>query len=197
MLIDPEKQTYRENYTLMSACIVPRPIAFVSTVSIEGVFNLAPFSYFNGVTSAPPTLSIAIARKSRDSNKKDTLSNILDTGEFVVNTVSVAMTEAMNRTARDFPPEVNEFTEAGLTAVPALKVKAPLVKESPVKMECTLYKSIEIGEGRPGSGFLVIGEIVMFHIADEIWDGGQIDMKKLDPLGRLSGNYTTLGRLIG
>ncbi|HGY54846.1 MAG TPA: flavin reductase family protein [Caldithrix abyssi] len=197
MLIDPEKQTYRENYTLMSACIVPRPIAFVSTVSIEGVFNLAPFSYFNGVTSAPPTLSIAIARKSRDSNKKDTLSNILDTGEFVVNTVSVAMTEAMNRTARDFPPEVNEFTEAGLTAIPARKVKAPLVKESPVKMECTLYKSIEIGEGRPGSGFLVIGEIVMFHIADEIWDGGQIDMEKLDPLGRLSGNYTTLGRLIG
>ena len=197
MKFDPSEQTYRENYTIMSACIVPRPIAFVSTVSIDGVPNLAPFSYFNGVTSAPPTLSIAIARKSRDSGKKDTLSNILDTGEFVVNIVNTDMVKAMNSTARDFPPEINEFEEAGFTELPALKVKAPLVKESPIKMECILYKSIEIGGLQAGSGFLIIGEIILFHIADEIMDEGKINIQKLVPLGRLSGNYTTLGRLIG
>jgi len=197
MQFDPSAQTYRENYALMSACIVPRPIAFVSTVSGEGLPNLAPFSYFNGITSAPPTLSIAIARKSRGSGRKDTLTNILDTGEFVVNVVSVAMTEGMNRTASDFAPEVNEFEEAGFTEAPAVKVQAPLVKESPVKMECVLYKSIEIGGMQPGAGFLIIGEIVLFHVDDAIMNEGKIDVQKLDPLGRLSGNYTALGRMIG
>ncbi len=196
MQIDPAQQTYRENYTLMSGCIVPRPIAFVSTLSLDGVPNLAPFSYFNGITSAPPTLSIAIARKSRENGKKDTLSNILDTGEFAVNVVTVEMTEGMNRTAKDFPPQVDEFKEAGFTTIPSFKVKAPLVKESPIKMECRLYKAVEIGGTQPGSGYLIIGEIVLFHIADEIICSGKIDVQKLDPLGRLSGNYTTLGKLI-
>lgn len=196
MIIDPKESTYRDAYKLMVGSIVPRPIAFVSTVSADGRYNLAPFSYFNAITSDPPTLCFAPGRRP-DGTRKDTLNNVRATGEFVVNIVTEAMAEAMNATSGDYPADVNEFDVAGLTPVPAQKVRAPLVAESPINMECKLYQVIDIGPDGAGGGSLVIGEIVLFHVADELYDKGRIDIGRLRPLGRLAGTqYTTLGKII-
>ena len=196
MIIDPHKSTVKDIYKLMSGCILPRPIAFVSTISKSGIPNLAPFSFFTGITSQPPTLCISVARKGPQALKKDTLVNIEETGEFVVNTVSEFFVEKMAVTGQDFPAEVNEFSEAGLTEEKSTIVKPPLVKESLISMECKLHKIVEVGPARPGAGFLVIGEIVLFHIADEIYLDGKIDVQKLKPVGRLAGyDYMSLGRV--
>lgn len=195
MNIDPGKQNYRENYKLMIGSILPRPIAFVSTISESGLINLAPFSFFTGITSNPPTVCFAPNRRSSDGKKKDTLVNIESTGEFVVNMVTESIAVAMNETATDFPPEINEFEEAGLTAVPSEIVSPPRVAESPINLECRLYRTLDIGPEAAGGGSLVIGEIVLFHIDDEILEEGRIDTVKLNPIGRLAGaEYTTLGR---
>ncbi len=195
MIIDPQQQTQRENYKLLIGSIVPRPIAFVSTISREGIPNLAPFSFFTGLTSAPPTLGFAPGRKGPDGSRKDTLLNIEATGEFVVNVVNLDLAEPMNDTATDFPPEVNEFEAVGLTAVAGERVQVPRVLESPISMECRLQQIVEIGPPQPGAGFFVIGEILLFHVADALLQEGRVDMEKLDPLGRLAGmEYTTLGR---
>lgn len=197
MLIDPSKTTYKENYHLMTGCVVPRPIAFVSTVSDDGQPNLAPFSYFNAVTSDPPTLCFSPGYRSRGEEHKDTLANIEATGEFVVNVVTVELGEAMNATAADFPAGTNEFEVVGLTPAPSKIVKPPCVAESPISMECKLYQVFHIGPKRAGGGALVIGEIVMFHVDDALYDNGRIRVNDLNPLGRLAGTeYTTLGRII-
>ena len=196
MIIDPNKSTVKDIYKLMSGCILPRPIAFVSTVSKSGVPNLAPFSYFSGVTSQPPTLCISVARKGPQAEKKDTLVNIEQTGEFVVNTVSEFFVEKMAVTGQDFPAEVNEFSEAGLTEEKAELVKPPRVKESLISLECKLHRIVEIGPAQPGAGFLVIGEIVLFHIADNVYLDGKIDVQKLKPVGRLAGyDYMSVGKV--
>lgn len=194
MNIDPQKQTFKENYKLMIGSIVPRPIALVSTVSAEGINNVAPFSFFTGITSQPPTVCFAPTRRGTDGQPKDTLKNIRDTGEFVINVVNEAIAGAMNNAATEFPPEYDEFSETGLTPGAGLIVKAPLVAESPVSFECKLIQIIEIGEARAGGGFLVIGEIVMFHVKDELLHNGRIDTALLNPIGRLAGaEYTKLG----
>lgn len=196
MIIDPQKSSLKDIYKLMSASIVPRPIAFVSTISKSGVPNLAPFSYFTGLTSQPPTLCISIARKGPQALKKDTLVNIEETGGFVVNTVSEFFVEKMAVTGQDFPADVNEFSEAGLTEEKSTIVKAPRVKESLISLECKLHQIVQIGPAQPGAGFLVIGEIVLFHIADEIFLNGKIDVQKLNPVGRLAGyDYMSVGRV--
>ena len=196
MIIDPQKSSLKDIYKLMSASIVPRPIAFVSTISKSGVPNLAPFSYFTGLTSQPPTLCISIARKGPQALKKDTLVNIEETGEFVVNTVSEFFVEKMAVTGQDFPADVNEFSEAGLTEEKSTIVQAPRVKESLISLECKLHQIVQIGPAQPGAGFLVIGEIVLFHIADEIFLDGKIDVQKLNPVGRLAGyDYMSVGRV--
>ena len=138
MIIDPNNQTFRENYKLMIGSILPRPIAFVSTISKNGIHNLAAYSFFNGVTSNPPSICFAPNRKGRDGSKKDTLINIEETGEFVVNIVTEDIVEPMNETAPEFPPEISEFEQVGLTPVESQIVKAPRVKESPINMECKL-----------------------------------------------------------
>ena len=196
MIIDPQKSSLKDIYKLMSASIVPRPIAFVSTISKSGVPNLAPFSYFTGLTSQPPTLCISIARKGPQALKKDTLVNIEETGGFVVNTVSEFFVEKMAVTGQDFPADVNEFSEAGLTEEKSTIVQAPRVKESLISLECKLHQIVQIGPAQPGAGFLVIGEIVLFHIADEIFLDGKIDVQKLNPVGRLAGyDYMSVGRV--
>ncbi|MEE9271562.1 MAG: flavin reductase family protein [Candidatus Krumholzibacteria bacterium] len=197
MIIDPAKVTAKECYKLMVGSIVPRPIAFVSTVSGDGSVNLAPFSYFTAITSAPPTVCFAPGRRSRDGDRKDTLSNIEATGEFVVNVVTEAIGAAMHETAGEFPADVDEFEVVGLTREPSRIVKPPRVKESPINMECRVYDIIHIGGDKPTGGSLVIGEIVLFHIEDDLYDAGRIDIQKLNPLGRLAGDdYTALGRII-
>lgn len=186
--IDPKKQTVQEIYKLMSGVIVPRPIAFVSTIDREGVRNLAPFSFFTGVGSNPPTLAFCPSLRTRgEIADKDTLRNIEETGEFVVNVVNRAIGEQMNATAADVPPHIDEFELAGLTPVASELVRAPRVAESPAQMECCLLQVIRTGTG-PAAGVLVLGEVVRFHVREELFDNFRIDPSGLDAIGRLAGN---------
>ncbi|MGH8003740.1 MAG: flavin reductase family protein [Limisphaerales bacterium] len=187
MIIDPKTNDPKNVYKLMIGSIVPRPIAFVSTQSPEGALNLAPFSFFTGVSANPPAVLFCPLVRASDAKTKDTLRNIAATKEFVVNVVSEAFAEQMNLTSTEFPPEVSEFAESGLTPVPSQKVKPPRVKESPVNMECKLIQMVPIGS-EPLGGTVVIGEIVLLHVADELFDNFRVDLKKLKPIGRLAGS---------
>jgi flavin reductase (DIM6/NTAB) family NADH-FMN oxidoreductase RutF len=171
---------------VLTGVVVPRPIAFVSSRSAAGLVNLAPYSFFNAVAYDPPTIVFSSSRHAGDK-RKDTLANIEETGEFVVNVVVDAIAEAMNRTAAEYPAEVDEFTIAGLTPLPSDLVKPPRVAESPVNMECRLNQIVPIGQGRHQHG-LVIGEIVLLHIRDDIINGHRINHQKLQPTGRLAGS---------
>ena len=191
MIFDPTKIPFQETHKLMIGSIVPRPIAFVSTRSKDGKNNVAPFSYFNGVCSKPPTIMFAPARRGWDGEEKDTLINIRDTEEFVVNIVSEPFAEKMVLCSTDFDSDVDEFGMSGLTPVTSQKVAPPRVGESKVSFECKLNQIVEIGDGTAGSGFVVIGSIVLFHIDDDVYDNGRILLNKLQPLGRLAGNWYT------
>ena len=191
MIFDPTDKSISETHKLMIGSIVPRPIAFVSTRSKDGKNNVAPFSYFNGVCSKPPTIMFAPARRGWDGEEKDTLINIRDTEEFVVNIVSESFAEKMVMCSTDFDSDVDEFDISKLTPVASQKVSPPGVGESKVSFECKLNQIVEIGDGTAGSGFLVIGTIVLFHIDDDVYDNGRILLDKLQPLGRLAGNWYT------
>lgn len=186
MLIEPEKSTPRDVYRVLIACITPRPIAWVSTISPKGTPNLAPFSFFNGVGANPPTVLFCPVNH-RDGSKKDSLVNVAATKEFVVNVVPFALARPMNDTSAELPYEVNEFETAGLTAVPSLKVKPPRVKDSPLHIECVLHQIVTVGEGALGAN-IVIGRIVCIEVADHVLGAdGQIDPRKLDTIGRMGG----------
>ena len=191
MIFDPTKIPFQETHKLMIGSIVPRPIAFVSTLSKDGKNNVAPFSYFNGVCSKPPTIMFAPARRGWDGEEKDTLINIRDTEEFVVNIVSEPFAEKMVMCSTDFDSDVDEFIESNLTPVPSQKIAPSRVGEAKVSFECKLNQIVEIGDGTAGSGFVVIGSIVLFHIDDDVYDNGRILLDKLQPLGRLAGNWYT------
>ncbi len=185
MYIDPKKISRKEMYQHMTACILPRPIAWISTVSAEGVTNLAPFSYFSGVTSDPPTLVVTIGNK-QGGRKKDTFANIEATGEFVVNIVPFLLAEAMNYTAAEFPPEVSEFDMTSVTPLPSQRVKPPGVAEAPVRLECELHQTVAVGDN-PGAN-LVIGRILLIDVDDRVvTEEGKINPLALDAVGRLGG----------
>src|SRR5690242_4759970 len=178
VIIDPKEHNHADIYKLMIGSIVPRPIAFVPTIGADGVRNLAPFSFFNGVCSNPPSiLFCTVVRK--DGQPKDTLVNVEATREYVVNIVAEEFAEQMNLCSADYPPEVDEFEISGLTAAPSDLVRPPRVKESPVSMECRLLQVVRIGDGAPGSGAVVIGEIVRFHLLDGLMTQFRIDPDKL------------------
>ena len=181
MILDPKAVSPGDFYRFMISVVVPRPIAFVSTISPDGQLNVAPFSYFNAITNQPPLLGISINR--RKGVPKDTLRNIEQTGEFVVNTVDEPLGARMVRTSGDWPDDVDEFELTGLTPVPSDMIKPPRVGESPVSMECRLHRLIELG-----STFFVVGEIVRAHVRDEVLTDGRVDIGKLRPLGRLGGD---------
>jgi flavin reductase (DIM6/NTAB) family NADH-FMN oxidoreductase RutF len=190
LIIDPREAGYQNVYKLLIGAVVPRPIAFVSTLSQERIRDLAPFSFFTAVSANPPVVCFCPVRRSGSNPYKDTLSNISATREFVVNIVSEEFAEQMNATSADFPPEVDEFEASGLTPVPSDLVRPPRVAESHVQMECKLYLTIEFGE-LPGSGNLVLGEVVRFHVDDQYFDDFKIDPDKLRPIGRMGGaTYT-------
>ena len=191
MKFDPSKISFTEVHKLMIGSIVPRPIAFVSTLSKNGKNNIAPFSYFNGVCSRPPTIMFAPARRGWDGKEKDTLINIRDNNQFVINIVSESFAEQMVMCSTDFDSDVDEFEISGLNPVPSNKVSPPRLLESKISYECELNQIVEIGEGDAGSGFIVIGTIVLFHIDDDVYDNGHILLDKLEPLGRLAGNQYT------
>jgi flavin reductase (DIM6/NTAB) family NADH-FMN oxidoreductase RutF len=187
MVIDPENSPPQVVYRHMTACITPRPIAWVSTISPAGITNLAPFSFFNGVGANPPAVMFSPVNR-RDGSRKDTILNVEATGEFVVNIVSDKLAELMNGTAAELPYEISEFEKCGLTASPSLKVRPPRVKEAAVHMECIVHQIVYVGRG-PLSANVVIGRIVLLHADDAVLDAdGQIDPQKLDTIGRLGGS---------
>ena len=186
MTVDPKAQPYLNVYKLLIGSIVPRPIALVSTISSEGIRNLAPFSFFTGISSKPALICFCPGPRATRGPRKDTLRNISMTKEFVVNIVSEEIAEAMNLTSGEYPPEVDEFEVAGLTAIASDLVKPPRVAESSVNMECRLYLAIEFSE-EPGGGNLVIGEVLRFHVDDRVVENFKIDPDKLRAVGRMGG----------
>ncbi|MBW2529770.1 MAG: flavin reductase family protein [Deltaproteobacteria bacterium] len=194
MRIDPSEHDSRRIYYLMMSSVTPRPIAWVSTLSRDGVPNLAPFSFYNAVTSKPPLLSVAISRRRKQ--RKDTALNASSTGEFVVNVVTERHLDAMVQSSADYPPEVDEFEKAGVVAAPSELVRPPRVAEAPIAMEC---RTREIFEVSPGIVDLLIGEVVLFHVADDlpIDEDLHIPAAALGPIGRLGGqDYAPLGTVV-
>jgi flavin reductase (DIM6/NTAB) family NADH-FMN oxidoreductase RutF len=190
VIIHPADASPRDLYKLLIGLIVPRPIAWVSTRGKDGVNNLAPFSFFNAFSADPPVLGFAPSRKVDGDNRKDTLRNVEDTGVFVVNMVSEAVAEAMNQSAADVPPDVDEFTLGNVTATPATLIDCPMVAEAPAKLECRVQQIIPMGD-RPTSGILVLGEVICFHLDDAMVDNFRIDPDVLRAVGRMGGmSYT-------
>lgn len=191
MLIDFTSLSPRNAYQWMTSTIMPRPIAWVSTVSPEGKTNLAPFSFFQGITGNPPTLMF-VPVNNRDGRKKDTLRNIELSKEFVVNLVPHAMAGKMNDTAAQLPYGESEFARFGIRELPSDKVKAPRVEGSPVSFECRLDQIVLIGEG-PIAANVVFGRILALHVSDDmIGPGGLPDHARLDLVGRMGGeDYAT------
>ena len=194
MIIDPSTLDPKNSYKLLIGSVVPRPIAWTSTLSADGIPNLAPFSFFTVASRNPPMLCISVGPRTDDEpGSKDTLANVKDTGEFVVNIVSVPLSNAMHESSGSHPPEADEFEKAGLTPAPCEVVKAPRVGEAGVSMECILDRVLELG-----SDHLIIGHMVRFHVRDELYtDNGRIDVAKLQPLGRLAGDYTKIETIFG
>jgi flavin reductase (DIM6/NTAB) family NADH-FMN oxidoreductase RutF len=187
--IDPKTVPAPVSYRLLVGSVVPRPIAFVSTRSTAGVNNLAPFSFFNAVCGDPPV--VLFCPVWRDP-MKDTLANVRETREFVVNIVNEDIVEQMNACSAEVPANVDEFAMSGLTPLASDLVNAPRVAESPVSMECKLLQIVEIS-AQPMGGNIVIGEVLRFHVDDRIIDAGsyKIDAEKLRAVGRMSGyDYT-------
>ena len=182
MIIDPK--TFERFNAVLTGVIVPRPIAFVSTISPDGEVNLAPYSFFNAVSYSNVVFS---SSRNVGTKSKDTLRNIEETGEFVVNIVVDPIAEAMNATAAEYPEGVDEFEIAGLSHAPSQIVKPPRVAESPVNIECKLDQVVKIGSGDHEHG-LVIGTILLMHVRDDVIDGHRIDQAKLMATGRMAGN---------
>ncbi|HTN43377.1 MAG TPA: flavin reductase family protein [Nitrospiria bacterium] len=185
MEIDPKQLTSSQAYDLMISIVIPRPIAFISTLNSEGVPNAAPFSFFNGISTDPPMVAISIAR--RGTEKKGTLRNIETTGEFVVNMVDEALAEGMNRAAGNYPPNTNKLEAAGLTARPSVKVKPPRIGEAPISLECRVVQVLPLPESKDA---LVIGRVVYIYLKDDLWRNGTVDPARLRAIGRLGqSNY--------
>lgn len=184
MIIDPASVPPQQVYKLLIGSVVPRPIAFVSTISPDGVLNLAPFSFFNAICGDPPT--VCFSTSYRDP-RKDTYVNVKAAGEFVVNIVSEEIAEQMNLTSGEYPYGVDEFQVSGLTPAPSMVVRPPRVLESHVNMECKLVQIIDLSD-RPGGASLIIGRVVRFHVDDEVVEDFRIDPEKLRAVGRMGGN---------
>jgi flavin reductase (DIM6/NTAB) family NADH-FMN oxidoreductase RutF len=180
---DPQQESVQNIYKLMIGAIVPRPIAFVSSLDVRGVRNLAPFSFFNGVSADPPVVLFCASVRREDPQRglgphKDTLLNVIDTREFVINVVTESIAEKMNLTSAQVPPDVDEL--------PSELVKPPRVAESPVQMECRLRQIVEISEQLHGST-IVLGDVLRFHVREDVVENFRIDADKLAAIGRMGG----------
>ncbi|MFB7139460.1 MULTISPECIES: flavin reductase family protein [unclassified Bacillus (in: firmicutes)] len=190
MEIRPDTLPWQDAYKLLIGSVLPRPIAFVSTVNSEGVANVAPFSFFTAICADPMLVCFAPMIRGTDGEKKDTLKNIELTKKFIINIVSEEICEQVNNAAVDFPYGVDEFEQVGLTKVEGTTVQVPRVKESLVGLECELHELLHFGENK-GAGSLVIGKVVNVHINDELYENGKINSEKLNPVGRLAGHSYT------
>ncbi len=187
--IDPKQIATKDLHQYILAAVAPRPIAFASTVSTDGVPNLAPYSFFNAFSSNPPILIFSSNRRVANNTTKDTLKNVEDTGEVVINVVSHNISRQMALASIEYGPEVNEFIKAGFTPLPSVLVKPFRVAESPVQMECVVDKILPLGDDG-GAGNLIFCKIVMMHISETILnDKGRIDPDKIDLMGRMGRFY--------
>ena len=191
MRIDTSTLDSRASHDLLKGCVSPRPIAWISTLSRDGVANAAPYSCFTFVATVPPMVCFSV--ELLNGRKKDTLRNVEHTGDFVVNLVSEELAAAMNASAANFPPDVSEILQVGLTPAPSERVRAPRIAECPAGLECRMTQIIELGRSRHS---LVIGEVLLVHVRDDLYRDGTIDVMRLRPVGRLAGNaYCRLGEL--
>lgn len=187
--INPNEQTERENYKLLVGSVIPRPIAFVTSMSADGVVNAAPFSYFNIVSADPPLLSVSV--QSKAGVLKDTARNAIEAKEFVIHVVDETNVEEINKTAASLPPEESEIDLTGLTLIDSESVNVPAVAQAKVRFECRLEQAVELGGTQ-----LLIGRVVRFHIDESIYENGRIDPEALKPVSRLAGtNYAKLGEI--
>lgn len=181
----PARNDHGLPFSPFSACIVPRPIGWISTLSADGIANLAPFSFFNGVGYNPPTVVVCPNGPHTEGGEKDTPVNIAATGEFVVNIATYALRDRLNVTAQSHARSVDEFEAAGLTKAPSKAVRAPRVAESPINLECRLIQEVLLPSTTDHPLRAIFGEVVHVHIADEIIVDGKVSIERLDPLARL------------
>ncbi len=189
--LNPSEQTPQETYKLLVGSVVPRPIAFVSSMDAQGVRNLAPFSFFTVASANPPIVCFCPMVRGANNNNlqstKDTLRNIIATREFVVNIVSEEFAAQMNACSADLPPDVDEFEVSGLTPLDSELVRPPRVAESYIQMECRLEQIVHVSTESLG-GSLVLGEILRFHVREALLDNFRIDPDKLHAIGRMAGS---------
>lgn len=192
MNVVPAQLSHRDFYRILIGCVAPRPIAWVSTLDRQGRPNLAPFSFFNVLSSKPPLLGFSPGLRliGNESHEKDTLRNIRETCEFVVNVVTFDQAEKMNLSSGEYDHAVNEFELAQLTPAASEKIKPPRVAESPVSFECRLDRIIDFGTEWPSSS-LIVGEIVSVHLEERVLKDGRLDLNALDLIGRMGGNQYT------
>jgi flavin reductase (DIM6/NTAB) family NADH-FMN oxidoreductase RutF len=195
MEFNPETLETKAIYKLLTGSIIPRPIAWVSTINEVGINNLAPFSYFNMVGDDPPHVMFS-TRRDNNSNK-DTLNNILATKQFVVNMVTEALAEQMNSTAQAVAPEVDEFEMVGVTPIPSSVVKPMRVKESPIQLECEMVHHYFLEDHKQGGACVVIGRVVRMHFDESVLlEDYKINMETYKPIARLAGsNYSKIGEV--
>ncbi|HVC90767.1 MAG TPA: flavin reductase family protein [Acidobacteriaceae bacterium] len=195
--LDPSRQNPLDIYKLLVGAVVPRPIAFVSSMDAEGVRNLAPFSFFTVASANPPIVCFCPMMRGAAGKglqpTKDTLRNVIATREFVVNTVSEEFAAQMNACSAELPPDVDEFLVSGLTPLASDLVRPPRVAESHVQMECRLQQVVHVS-AEPLGGSLVLGEVLRFHVRESLLDNFRIDPDKLHAIGRMAGSTYTRTR---
>jgi len=189
LTIDPKEIPGPKMHSYLLGAVVPRPIAFASTIDGHGSVNLSPFSFFNCFSGNPPVLVFSPSRRGRDNTTKHTYENVKDVPEVVINMVTYDMVQQSSLASCEFPKGVNEFIKAGFTAVPSQRVRPPRVGESPITFECSVKQVIELG-ANAGAGNLVICEVVLMHIREEVLDDhGRISPHKLNAVARMGGDY--------
>ena len=195
MEFDPQNLEQSAIYKLLTGAVIPRPIGWISSISEDGILNLAPFSFFNAVGDDPPHVMFSTVR-GNDTNK-DTLNNVLATKQFVVNMVTEELVEQMNMTSQPIPSNQSEFDVANLTPIASIKIKPPRVKESPITMECELVHHYTLENHKTGGATIIIGRIVMFHVDESVLlDNYKINLETYKPVARLAGsNYSKLGEI--
>jgi flavin reductase (DIM6/NTAB) family NADH-FMN oxidoreductase RutF len=195
MQLDPSIISSSDTYKLLTGIIIPRPIGWISTVSESGIYNLAPFSFFNAVGEDPPHVMFSTVRTGNVN--KDTLNNVLVTKQFVVNMVTEDLVEKMNTSSQAIPANESEFDLAGLTPIPSVKIKAPRVKECLVTIECEMVHHYFLEDHKNGGACIIIGRVVLFHVEDSVLlDGSKINMENYKPVARLAGsNYSKIGEI--
>lgn len=195
MQFDPNELEYTAVYKLLTGSVIPRPIGWISSISDDGINNLAPFSYFNAVGDDPPHIMFSTGRGN--NTNKDTLNNVLATKQFVVNMVTEELTEQMNMTAQTVHSDVDEFELAGVTPIPSIKIKPRRVKESPIAFECELVHHYFLENHKHGGACVIIGRIVMMHFVDDVLlDNYKINLENYKPISRLAGSgYAKIGEI--